>query len=527
MTDPTAARRDWFYWFIVLFILTEVPTAAQLLLDFVLHPLAPEYVYHSTAIRLIVVLVILPMVIIVALLVNRRARGNLTGLFLLLWVSIMLGQTARAENQALSNMSVAWVGIWFLPLFFPDGHAYPRRFERPIRLLCVGLVLSVFIWGFTVPYESDGLLPNPLYIPALGGLQDFASVLEPILLIATLATVIVSLVARYRCSSQLVRQQMKWLGWTIFAIILSVIPTVLSGTISRDPQTFTPTERLINFVWSLFITLAPFAAVSIAILRYKLYDIDIIIRRTLIYSILTAVLAAVYFGGVVLAQQVFKLAAGESSEPSDCRFDAADRGAVQAAAPPHSAHHRPAFLPPKIQCRADPRSLQPDPARRSGRGDAQDSSGRRGQRDHAAKPDCPVDQATEGTAVMNEQSQQPAWFFWFFAVYTALTMLCFVYLAVDFVTHPFAPDFTYGSVAYRLITALVIAPLGVLTSIMILRRTRRNVIGLFLLSLTVIVMVGSLRLDSPISGETFNFSYWGFWLPAAVFPGRTGITPAF
>ncbi len=314
MTDPTAARRDWFYWFIVLFILTEVPTAAQLLLDFVLHPLAPEYVYHSTAIRLIVVLVILPMVIIVALLVNRRARGNLTGLFLLLWVSIMLGQTARAENQALKNMSVAWVGIWFLPLFFPDGHAYPRRFERPIRLLCVGLVLSVFIWGFTVPYESDGLLPNPLYIPALGGLQDFASVLEPILLIATLATVIVSLVARYRCSSQLVRQQMKWLGWTIFAIILSVIPTVLSGTISRDPQTFTPTERLINFVWSLFITLAPFAAVSIAILRYKLYDIDIIIRRTLIYSILTAVLAAVYFGGVVLAQQIFRAATGEGSD---------------------------------------------------------------------------------------------------------------------------------------------------------------------------------------------------------------------
>ena len=314
MTDPTAARRDWFYWFIVLFILTEVPTAAQLLLDFVLHPLAPEYVYHSTAIRLIVVLVILPMVIIVALLVNRRARGNLTGLFLLLWVSIMLGQTARAENQALKNMSVAWVGIWFLPLFFPDGHAYPRRFERPIRLLCVGLVLSVFIWGFTVPYESDGLLPNPLYIPALGGLQDFASVLEPILLIATLATVIVSLVARYRCSSQLVRQQMKWLGWTIFAIILSVIPTVLSGTISRDPQTFTPTERLINFVWSLFITLAPFAAVSIAILRYKLYDIDIIIRRTLIYSILTAVLAAIYFGGVVLAQQVFRAATGEGSD---------------------------------------------------------------------------------------------------------------------------------------------------------------------------------------------------------------------
>ena len=138
--------------------------------------------------------------------------------------------------------------------------------------------------------------------------------LEPLLLLATLTTLVVSIVARYRCSSQLVRQQMKWLGWAIFAIILSLIPTVLSGTISRDPQTFTPTERLVNFVWSLFITLAPFAAVSIAILRYKLYDIDIIIRRTLIYSILTAMLAAVYFGGVVLAQQIFRAATGEDSD---------------------------------------------------------------------------------------------------------------------------------------------------------------------------------------------------------------------
>ena len=73
---------------------------------------------------------------------------------------------------------------------------------------------------------------------------------------------------------------------------------------------------------------------------------------------------------------------------------------------------------------------------------------------------------------MNEQSQQPAWFFWFFADLHRVNHDLFVYLAVDFVTHRFAPDFTYGSVAYRMITALVIVPLGVLRSILILRRTR-------------------------------------------------------
>ncbi len=61
------------------------------------------------------------------------------------------------------------------------------------------------------------------------------------------------------------------------------------------------------------ITLLPLA-ISIAILRHKLYDIDIIIRRTLIYTVLTNILGVVYFGGIVLTQQVFRALTGQSSE---------------------------------------------------------------------------------------------------------------------------------------------------------------------------------------------------------------------
>jgi hypothetical protein len=66
-------------------------------------------------------------------------------------------------------------------------------------------------------------------------------------------------------------------------------------------------------VGSLYTIIMPIA-IGFAILRHKLYDIDIIIRRTLIYTVLTTILGVVYFGGIVLTQQVFRALTGQSSE---------------------------------------------------------------------------------------------------------------------------------------------------------------------------------------------------------------------
>jgi hypothetical protein len=119
----------------------------------------------------------------------------------------------------------------------------------------------------------------------------------------------VSLVLRYRSSGQLVRLQLRWfiLGGFLY-IILTLYPTFFIG----DTITGTGVNLLI-FILSFSAILLLCLAVGIAILRYRLYDIDVIIRRTLVYTILTAALGLVYFGTVVLLQTVVGRSAAEQS----------------------------------------------------------------------------------------------------------------------------------------------------------------------------------------------------------------------
>jgi hypothetical protein len=307
-------KRDWFYWFMVIFTAFQLPIGALVLADFVLHPLEPDYMSQSIWFRLVSAAVIVPVVVFIALLVIRRAPRNLTGLFLFQWATAIIATTIRQDvnMRILYSLSFGWAGLWFLPLYFPDGRALPRRFEHPVRWLCIGLVLSVYFWGLSAPsIGQPSNLPNPLFIAALEGLYPLASTVEGVFLLTVFIFILPSLILRYRGSDQQVRQQLKWLSWAFFGILLSSIPIVITGISLRDPHTLNPLESLVLFLWSIFIMLAPFLAVSIAILRHNLYDIDIIIRKTLIYSLLTGILAVIYFGGVVLVQQLFRSATGE------------------------------------------------------------------------------------------------------------------------------------------------------------------------------------------------------------------------
>jgi len=168
-------------------------------------------------------------------------------------------------------------------LLFPDGRLLSPRWRVvawlsaiAIALIVIPLVISLWLEGPVVPEEE---LPGLLGAIALAGF--------PLMLLCGLASVI-SLMVRFRRSRGVERQQLKWFtyaGATTLALLLS---TELVAVPATWQVVFMPLVAAIP------------ASVGIAILRYRLWDIDIIIRRTLVYSTLTFILALIYVGCILV-----------------------------------------------------------------------------------------------------------------------------------------------------------------------------------------------------------------------------------
>ena len=192
-----------------------------------------------------------------------------------------------------------------LMLWFPDGQLVSRRW----RLLYVWLLFALgtlFLGLFTAGPNWNGgagaggiVIDNPF-----GWLRDtkldflgFPAVIS-IVLITILAAV--SLIVRYHRAGQLTRLQLRWfvLGGVLY-VSLVFLPVLFIGA----TQVGVGSDFLLLLSFSSIVPL--YAAVGVAILRYRLYGIDVIIRKTLVYTALTALLALVYFGSVILLQQLF------------------------------------------------------------------------------------------------------------------------------------------------------------------------------------------------------------------------------
>jgi hypothetical protein len=180
------------------------------------------------------------------------------------------------------------VGATFFPLLFPDGHV-PSPEWRALPWV-VGIHLTIVILGAALfPGEVDGFrgVDNPLGVEIVGNMQDLLWFL--FVLIFPVAVICWgALMDRFGRSRGVERQQLKWFAFAIGAAIPLMIPAV---------------NDVLGTGWPIFLAFAgliiPPVAVANAMLKYRLYEIDLIINRTLVYGVLTAVLALVYLGGVV------------------------------------------------------------------------------------------------------------------------------------------------------------------------------------------------------------------------------------
>ena len=206
-----------------------------------------------------------------------------------------------------------WLWLWlifpilFLPLYFPTGSPPSLRW-RWVSVLGLGLCAFFILYvSFSPNWESqDGTwtVANPV------GFLQFEFPLAPwvILLLSFAALSVASLLVRFRRAQPVEREQIKWLLYAagLFFVIYSI--TFVTSNAAG------PVADLGGVL--LFLGMLTFpVAIAISILRYRLYDIDVIIRKTLVYAVLTALLGLVYFGSVVLLQQLFGAITGIEQSP--------------------------------------------------------------------------------------------------------------------------------------------------------------------------------------------------------------------
>src|SRR5215217_4422143 len=218
-------------------------------------------------------------------------------------------------RSLLAGEVCAWLTSWvwvfglglivFLDLLFPNGRLPSARWRWFARFTAIALLPAAILGALSPGLILSSTLQNPLGIE---GLPNVSRAIEAFMYVLVMFGAS-SMLARLRHVGRIERQQIKWFAYATVVVI--------SGVILKN-VVYPPVG--VMWVWWVGLVLTTVGVVSspiamgIAIFRYRLYQIDLIINRTLVYGSLTAVLAGVYRGGVVLLQYAFRALIGEESQ---------------------------------------------------------------------------------------------------------------------------------------------------------------------------------------------------------------------
>jgi hypothetical protein len=249
-----------------------------------------------------------------------RRPGNAVGWLLLAaallisFSSVLQGLSIATEGDgdpSLLSRMLAWLDgvlfyawIWLVavmvPLLFPAGRLPSRRW-RPFAWLAAAVVAACAVgeaFGSpTLDWDGDSAVANPLRAPgAAGDVLEALGAFGGGLFLAVFAGALASLAIRLRRAHGVERQQLKWVAFALALLVVGLTAAAAGEAMRLD--------AIGNAGWSLFLVsliLGLPVAIGVAVLRHRLYDIDVVIRRTLVYAALVATLLGAYLAIVLLS----------------------------------------------------------------------------------------------------------------------------------------------------------------------------------------------------------------------------------
>ena len=309
----------------IFFGLITASVTAAVIFDFSTRPAGDNFALAEIMIPFVPV----TFAFVGALIISRQPRNvigllmMLPGLSLFFLVDAFLrpylnGLLPAPESPTPIFLLILWFSNWnwlllvfplmFIMVLFPTGQPLTPRWGWLIYFgvgLMVLFILMITFAESLTPGSGgvDWRFDNPIGFLK----EEWINILVGLLISLPIWVIlcVVSLLIRFRRARGVEREQIKWLFYAAAIFALSYVPIFILTDFS-DP------EDLWNIFW-IFGMLSIPIAIAIAILRYRLYDIDIIIQRTLQYALLTGLLALVYFGSVVLLQSLFEVVSGDQS----------------------------------------------------------------------------------------------------------------------------------------------------------------------------------------------------------------------
>jgi hypothetical protein len=251
----------------------------------------------------------LPFAVVGVLIAGRRRGNAIAWILIAIGLIVAISSTAGEAATAGAGPIVIWLAVvandlgyvaliallGALVLVYPDGHLPSRRWWPVGAGLAgwAGLTFLVLMLAPSIPHKPQ-FVPNPFSLPEFVSLPaQLLSGAVLLLVFPILFGVVAAAIVRWRRSIGVERQQLELF---VYAASFVLLGYVLVASPIPGP-------------WSALIDVATLGlpvAVAVAVLRYRLYDIDVLINRTLVYGITTAGIAATFFGGIVVLQTLLR-----------------------------------------------------------------------------------------------------------------------------------------------------------------------------------------------------------------------------